>query len=719
MANNGTSGQTDSYTVKGACPQDCPDTCAMIYHVEDGELVDVTGDPDNNLTKGRLCAKLKDFAKHHANPERLLYPMKRSGKKGSGEFEKISWDEALETISTRWNEIIDEYGAEAILPHAYLGNIGTLNGLTVGDRFFNALKTSVAEKTYCESGSSTAWIMTVGAIGGIDPESFAYSKCIVFWAQNPLSTQTHCWPFVMQARENGAKLIVIDPVKTRTAKQADIHVALKPGTDGALAMGLIHVITQENLIDANYVGKYCLGYRELKQRAARFTPEVVADICGISADEVRLVAREFAAAKASAIRIGVAVERQSGGGQAIRAITCLPALVGAWKYPGGGAVQMTLWSYPLKWDKMTRGEWIKPGTRVINLLEVGAALTGEKHNDPPVKSLFVYNSNPLSMAPNQEKVRRGLEREDLFTVVSEHFLTDTANYADIVLPAAMQAEQLDIMFSWGHFYLLLNQPAVPPAGEAVSNTELFRRLSKAMGLRRPHLYRDDWELIEEYVDWDSDTMRGITLDYLKENGWARLWVGGSPDIRAPHSEGNFLTPSGKCEFVATGAAEGNHVKPALRSGYVYFQDGSPIDPIPNYIPPVESPETNADLAHSYPLNLVAGKAHAFLNTQYANEPTQRERQGAEQSILVHPDDANVRDIETGDRIRLFNDRGQFGGVAKVTADVRKGVIYACVGYWDEQTGTRSGINAVTDDRHADMGRAGAYADVLVQAEKVA
>lgn len=706
-----------SYTVKGACPQDCPDTCAMIYHVEDGKLTKVTGDPENNLTKGRLCAKLNDFAGHHANPDRILYPMKRIGPKGSGEFERISWDEALSEIDNRWTEIIDEHGAEAILPHAYLGNLGTLNGLTSGDRFFNALKSSVAEKTYCESGSSTAWIMTVGAIGGLDPESFAFSKCIIFWAQNPISTQTHCWPFVMEARKNGAKIIVIDPARTRTAKQADIHIAPKPGTDGALALGMINVIIEENLFDANYVGKYCTGFYELKKRAAKFPVERVAEICGITEEEIRLIAREFANSKASAIRLGVALERQAGGGQAIRAITCLPALVGAWRYPGGGAVQMTLWSYPLEWDKMSRGEWIKPGIRVINLLDIGAALTGEKHSDPPVQSLFVYNSNPLSMAPNQEKVRRGMEREDLFTVVSEHFITDTARYADILLPAAMQAEQLDIMFSWGHFYILLNQPAIEPPGECVSNSELFRRLSKTMQLTRPHLFMDDWELIDEYIDWDADTMRGITLDVLKEQGWARLWVGGSPDIRAPHSEGNFATPSGKCEFVATGAMQGNHVKPALRSGYEYFQDGSPIDPIPNYIPPFESPETTPELAKNYPLNMVSGKALAFLNTQYANEKLQQERQGVEQVVMIHPQDANERKIGAGDTINIFNDRGQFTAIADVTEDIRKGVVYAGVGYWDSMMKTNAGVNAVTDDRHTDMGQSGAYSDLLVQVEK--
>ena len=417
---------------------------------------------------------------------------------------------------------------------------------------------------------------------GWTPKVFAYSKCLVFWGQNPVSTQTHCWPFVMEARKNGAKVIVIDPVRTRSAKQADIHIAPKPGTDAALALSMINVIIEEGLYDSEYVGKYCTGFVELRRRAARFTPERAAKICGITPEEIILVAREFAHSKASAIRLGVALERHAGGGQAIRAITCLPALVGAWKYPGGGAVQMTLWSYPFKWDKMSRGEWIKPGTRVINLLDLGAALTGEKYSDIPVKSLFVYNSNPLCMAPNQDKVRRGMEREDLFTVVSEHFMTETARYADIILPAAMQAEQLDIICFHGG--ILISFSIKKQWNQRVNvfpTLNFFRRLSKTMGMTRPHLVMDDWELIEEYVDWDSDTMRGIDLELLKKEGWKRLWVGGSPDIRAPHSEGNFLTPSGKCEFVATGAAEGNHVKPALLSGYTYFQDGTMIDPIPD------------------------------------------------------------------------------------------------------------------------------------------
>ena len=709
--------QREPYTVKGACPQDCPDGCAMIYHVTDGKLTSVTGDAGNNYTRGRLCAKLNNFAEHHSNPDRVLYPLRRSGRKGSGQFRRISWEEALAEIRTRWTSIIDEDGAEAIFPHSFSGNLGCLNGFASGDRFFNALGSSVAEKTYCESGSSTAWAMTVGPIGGLDPESFAYSKYIVFWAQNPLSTQTHIWPFVLEAKRHGAKVVVIDPVKTRSAKQADMHVALKPGTDGALALGMINVIAQENLHDTDFVGKYTIGYRELKRRAAKFPPERVAAICGIGADEVRTLAREFARARASAIRIGVPIERQPGGGQAIRAITCLPALTGAWKYPGGGAVQMTAWGYPIKWDKITRGEWITPGTRVINQLDLGKALTGEMRLDPPIRSLFVYNSNPLNMTPRQEKVRRGLEREDLFTVVSEHFLTDTARYADIVLPATMQAEQLDICYSWGHFYLLLNQPAIDPPGEAVSNTELFRRLSKTMGFARPELHMNDWDLVQEYVDWNADSMRGITLDYLKEHGWVRL-RNGSAQVRAPHAEGHFLTPSGKCEFVASGASQGNHVLPVLRHGYTYFQEGSAIDPVPNYIAPLESPDTNSELAEKFPLNLLSGKAHAFLNTQYANEKTQQQRQGTEQTIMIHPDDAAARGITAGERVSVFNNRGRFVALAEVTPDVRQGVLFACIGYWDSMTASMTGVNAVTDDRHSDMGQAGTYGDTLVEVERL-
>ncbi len=702
---------SETKTVRGACPQDCPDTCAMLYTVEDDRLVDVRGDPDHPFTRGGLCVKLKDFAEHHYNPDRVLYPLKRTGPKGAGEFERITWDEALEEIKSRWTGIIDQYGATAIMPHVYLGHEGILNGLTSGDAFFNKLGSSVAEKTYCESGSSTAYIMTVGAIGGTDLESYAHANYIIVWAMNMLSTNIHGWRFIQEAQKKGAKVVVIDPARTRTAKQADWYIPIRPATDAALALAMINVIIDEDLVDHEYVAKYTIGFEELKERAADYPPEKVADITGVPADDIRKLAREFVTAQPSVIRMGVALERHHGGGQAIRAVTCLPALVGSWRHVGGGLTQMPLWDFPIKWDAVCRPDWLKPGTRVVNELDLGAALTGELGLDPPIQSLFVYNSNPVSQAPEQNKIVKGLKRDDLFTVVSELFITDTARYADIVLPAAMQGEQFDVMFSWGHFYLTLNMPAIDAPGEAVPNTELFRRLAKTMGLTDPEWDRTDEEMFMDYMDWGAPAMEGITRELLNQQGWARLNVG-RPDERAPHAQGNFKTPSGKCEFKASRAAQGNFVEPVLRSMSNEFQPGEPVEPLPTFIPPLESPASSPELAARYPLNIISPKPHAFLNSQYANEPLQQRRQG-EQLVMIHPRDAETRKIETGKYVRVFNDRGSFEGKAEVTEDIMPGVVMANLGYWSSLSRSGNTVNVITTGVHTDMGRAGAYSDNLV------
>ena len=707
---------SETRVVRGACPQDCPDTCAFLYQVEDGKLVEVTGDPDHPMTRGGLCVKLKNFAEHHYNPDRLLYPMKRIGPKGSGQFQRISWDEALAQIKTRWTEIIAQYGAQAIMPHAYLGHQGTLNGLTAGDAFFNRLGSTVAEKTYCESGSSTAWIMTVGPTGGLDVESLAYSKYIIVWGMNMLSTNLHAWPFVLEARKNGAKIVVIDPVRTRTAKQADWHIPLKPGTDGALALGMMNVIIAENLIDHEYVNKYTLGFEELKARAAEFPPERVEKITGIPAADIRTLAREYATTQPSAIRQGVAVERSPGGGDAIRAITMLPALVGAWRHVGGGTVEMPIWEFPFKFDFMCRPDWIKPGTRVVNELDLGAALTGAMTLDPPIKSLFVYNSNPVSQAPNASQIVEGLKREDLFTVVSELFITDTARYADLLLPATMQAEQYDLMVTWGHLYVMLNQPAIAAPGECVPNVDLFRRLAKTMGFDDEYWGFTNDEMLLRSYDWTAPQMQGITLDLLKEKGYMRLNVG-MPDKRTPHAEGNFKTPSGKCEFKASAAENGNFVVSVWRSGYEAMQPGTPVDPVPNYIPSLETSEANPALGKRYPLNMVSPKPHAFLNTQYANEPLQQRRQG-EQLIVIHPNDAAARKIENGSYVRVFNDRGSFEARAELSEDVMVGLLMTNVGHWPGLNRSGTAVNSTTPPRHSNLGQAGAYSDNLVDVQRV-
>lgn len=707
---------SDIRVVRGACPQDCPDTCAFLYHVEDGKLVEVTGDPDHPMTRGGLCVKLKNFAEHHYNPDRLLYPMKRVGPKGSGQFQRITWDEALTEIKVRWSGIIDRYGAQAIMPHAYLGHQGTLNGLTSGDAFFNRLGSTIAEKTYCESGSSTAWIMTVGPTGGLDVESLAYAKYIIVWGMNMLNTNLHAWPFVLEAKRNGAKIVVIDPVRTRTAKQADWHIPIRPGTDGALALGMMNVIIGEGLVDHEYVDKYTLGYEALKERAAEFPPERVESITGIPAADVRRLAREYATTQPSAIRQGVAVERSPGGGDAIRAITMLPALVGAWRHVGGGTVEMPIWEFPFKFDFLCRPDWIRPDTRVVNELDLGDALTGGLALDPPIMSLFVYNSNPVSQAPNAGKIVEGLKREDLFTVVSELFITDTARYADLLLPATMQAEQLDLMVTWGHLYVMLNQPAILPPGECVPNVELFRRLARTMGFEDEHWSLSDEEMILRSYDWSSPVMHGITLDRLKERGYMRLNVG-LPHERKPHAEGGFKTPSGKCEFAASAAASGNFVVPVWRSGYEARQPGTPVDPVPNYIPPQESAALNSPMAAHYPLNMVSPKPHAFLNTQYANEPTQQRRQG-EQLIVIHPADAALRRIENGCYVRVYNDRGAFEARAEVSEDVMAGLLVTNVGHWPGLNRSGTAVNATTPPRHSNLGQAGTYSDNLVDIQRI-
>jgi anaerobic selenocysteine-containing dehydrogenase len=699
--------------VRGACPHDCPDTCAFLYHVKNGKLVDVTGDPEHPMTRGGLCVKLNGFAEHHYNPDRLLYPMKRVGPKGSGAFARISWDEALGEIKSRWSDIIATDGSQAIMPHAYLGHQGTLNGLTAGDAFFNRLGSSVAEKTYCESGSSTAWIMTVGPTGGLDLESLAYAKYIIVWGMNMMSTNLHAWPFILEAQKKGAKVVVIDPVRTRTAKQADWHVAIKPGTDGALALAMMNVIIAEDLVDHDYVAKYTLGFDELKERAATFSPERVAEITGIPAADIRKLAREYATTQPAAIRQGVAIERSRGGGQAIRAITCLPALVGAWRHVGGGTAEMPIWEFPTRFDRICRPDFIKPGTRVINELDLGAALNGEMKLDPPIKSLFVYNSNPVSQAPAQAKIVQGLQREDLFTIVSELFLTDTARYADILLPATMQGEQYDLMVTWGHLYMMLNQPAIAAPGECIPNVELFRRLAKTMGFTDDYWDMTDDEMLTDFYDWSAPQLAGITLDLLKEKGYMRLNVG-DPDKRIPHAEGNFKTPSGKCELKTSATA--NFVVPVWRSMYEGMQPGEPIDPLPDYIPPYESSQSNPDLAKRYPLSIVSPKPHAFLNTQYGNEERQRVRQG-EQRVLIHPKDAQAREIESGSIVRVFNDRGSFAGLAELSEDLVPGLVMANVGYWPSLNRSGTSVNSISSDKHCTFGQAGSYSDNLVEVAK--
>lgn len=701
-------------TFHGGCPQDCPDTCAMTYTVKDGKLIDVQGKPEHPMTRGGLCVKLKDFANHHQNPDRVLYPLKRRGPKGSRQFVRISWDQALEEIKTRWTDIIQKHGAQAIMPYSYLGNQGIVQGLNVGDPFFNKLGATVCERTFCGSGSSTAWLMTMGPTGGLDPESFAYSKYMVIWGCNSVSTNLHHWHIIHEAQKKGIKLVVIDTYKSLTAKQADWHIMPKPGTDGALAMALINTLIEQDLLDHDYIANYTLGFDELKERASTSTPEWAEGITGVPAADIRKLAKEFFEAKASAIRMGVALERHQGGGQTIRAVCCIPALTGAWRHVGGGLMQMPLWEFPLKFDVICRPDYIPTGTRVINNLRLGQALTGEMELDPPLKSLMVWNANPVSQAPESNKIVEGLKREDLFTVVAEHFITDTAAYADIILPATMAAEMDDMILSWGHFYLTYNQKCVEPPGETASNAEIFRRLAKTFGFDEPQFKRTDAEMVEDTLDWTSPALAGVTMEDFKRDGYVHLKVG-TPSERCPHKEGNFPTPSGKVEFKSSAAAGGNFVATPFRQLYDAFQGGEPVDPLPSYVPSRERPETNPELAMRYPLNIVTPKSHGFLNSQYANEVHKVRGQG-EQYVLIHPADATARGIQHGEFVRVFNDRGEFHGDARVTDDTQPGVVVATLGYWRSLTKGGGAVNVISSDQFVNLGHAPSLSDNLVQVE---
>lgn len=703
-------------TVVGACPQDCPDTCSMIVTKVGDHVKSVRGNADHPFTKGRLCVKVNNYQDRVNSQDRILYPLRRNGPKGSGQFERIGWDEALSEIAARWKDIVATSGPQAILPYSYLGTQGILNGLAVGDAFFNKLGASISERTFCDSGACTAYTMTIGHTAGVDPESFVHSHYIVLWACNTLSTNSHHWPFIEEARKRGAKVVVIDPFRTRTARLADLHVPIRPGTDGALALGIIHVLFRDGLVDADYVARYTIGADELAGRAAEYTPEAVAEITGLSPELIVELATGIATSQPSVIRIGVAIERQSGGGQAVRAISCIPALVGSWRKPGGGLLQLPLWAFPVNWGTFLRPDFIGPNPRVINQWKLGEVLTGEMPLDPPIRSLMVYNANPMAMSPEQARIARGLSREDLFTVVSEHFLTDTARYADIVLPATTQVEQEDIMFSWGHFYLSYNNRAIPPMGEAVPNTELFRRLAKAMGFSDPCFSRSDEEQIAESMLWDAPQLQGITLAQLKRDGFARLNLP-SADEYAPHAEGNFATPSGKCEFKASLAADGNFVLGLFRQGYDGQQSGEPVDALPHFIAPQESQTSNPGLAARFPLSLITPKNHAFLSSSFGNLPQQRRHAGMEQPVILHPADAARYGIAAGDRVRIRNDRGAFEALAQVTEDIREGVVVAPAGYWASLSADGATVHAVTSSRYADLGRAPTFSDNLVAVER--
>lgn len=685
--------------VRAVCPHDCPDTCALLVTVEDGVATAVKGDPDHPTTAGVLCTKVARYTERTYHAERLLHPLRRIGKKGEGKFERISWDEALAAIAARLKPIAAR-APEAILPYSYCGTMGLLQGESMSSRFFNKIGASLLDRTVCATAGATGYRYTIGASVGTDMEQFQNAKLIIIWGGNPIASNLHFWTRAQEAKRNGAKLIAIDPYRSLTAEKCHQHIAPLPGTDAALALGLMHVLIAEDLLDHDYIAQHTLGFEQLKARAAEWTPERVAGTCGITVAEVVDLARLYGGtAKAGepvAIRVNYGVQRVRGGGTAVRNIACLPALVGAWRHAAGGIQLSSSGSFPSNKVALQRPDLLKSMPRTINMTTIGDDLLRPASPEfgPAVEAVIVYNSNPVAIAPDSSKVAAGFAREDLFTVVLEHFQTDTVDYADIVLPATTQLEHVDAHTSFGHLYMMANNAAIAPLGESKPNTEIFRLLAAAMGFDDPCFRDSDDELAS--IAFNTKDVRAVHFDWesLKLKGWQKLNM---PE--APFAQGGFTTPSGKCEFYSA----------AMQA------DG--LDPLPTYLPPYESVASNPQLAKKYPLAMISPPARNFLNSTFVNVKSLRSAEG-EPHLDIHPDDAAKRGIADADMVRIHNDRGSFIAKARVTDKARPGLVVGLSVWWKKLAKDGKNANEVTSQRLTDMGRAPTFYDTLVEIERV-
>ena len=662
----------------------------MLVTVEDGRAVSLRGNPDHPPTQGTLCTKVARYLDRTYSPQRVLHPMKRVGRKGEGRFARIAWDEALATIAARLADIAQRHGPEAILPYSYAGTMGLLQYGSMDRRFFHRLGASLLDRTICSSAGKAGWVSAIGAAVGMDVERYADSRLILVWGSNAIASNLHFWTRAQEAKRRGATLIAIDPYRSATAEKCHEHVALMPGTDAALAYGIMHVLIRDGLVDRDYVERHTLGYDALAARAAEWPPARVADTCRIPAEQVERVARAYGTTRPAAIRLNYGMQRHHGGGNAVRAVACLPALVGAWRDPAGGALLSSSGTYPIDGKALERPDLILGEPRTINMSAIGDALTAP---EAPVRAVFVYNSNPVAVAPESRKVVAGFAREDLFVVVHDLFQTDTADYADILLPATSQLEHFDVHHSYGHLYLQANLPSIAPLGEALPNTELFRRLASRMGFTETCFADSDEAMMRAALRCDDPKLAGIDLDLLLRDGFARLNV---PERYAPFAEGAFPTRSGKCEF------------------YSETMRDKGEDPLPAVILPRESPVSNPELAARYPLAFISPPSRNFLNSSFANLPAFLAEAGAP-TLLLHPDDAAARGIAEGAQVRVFNDRGAFLARAEVTDRARPGVVVAPSVWWRKLAPGGENANAVTSQGLTDLGRAATFYDCLVEA----
>jgi anaerobic selenocysteine-containing dehydrogenase len=662
------------------CALDCPDACSLLVNVEAGKGSRLRGDPQHPVTRGFLCGKVAKYLEREYNPQRLMHPLRRTGAKGSREFARISWEEALDEIASRLKGIVEEFGSQAILPYSYAGNMGYLNNSGMDRRFFHRLGASRLDRTICSSAGGAGLMEALGYRYGTEPEQFAHSKLIIAWGANVLATNVHLWPFIVEARRNGAKFYVIDPHRNRTAQLADRHFSILPGSDTALALGMMHVIIGEGLHDADYVAQHTLGFDDLRRRVAAYSPHCVAQWTGIPEEDIIQLARDYATTRPAAIRLNYGVQRSERGGMAVRSIALLPALTGSWKDVGGGLQLSTSQAFQVNRKSLERQDLEPYPTRLVNMSELGHALN--EMDLPPVKAIVVYNSNPAAVAPNQNAVMRGFQRPDLFTVVLEQFMTDTAAQADIVLPVTTFLEQTDLYFAYGNYFIQLARPALPAPGECLPNFEIFRRLAFAMGLNDPCFHESEDDAIRGLLASDHPFLKGITLERLEKERFVRLNVSEAGTPYLPFAKGGFGTPSGKCDFRAESLG---------------------------YEPPVESRRGDPALVRKFPLELISPKNHDSMNSTFGNRPDV----DAETAVaFIHPLDAEARGIVSGDAVRLFNSRGDCQVDALVLPDVPAGVVAVPSTRWGRN------VNALTSERLTDIGGGPTFYSCLVQLEKV-
>jgi len=739
--------------VHAACSHDCPDACGVLITVENRRATKIQGDPAHPVTRGFLCAKVAKYLDRVYSPERVLYPVKRMGPKGpvgnglqglrsdpsgaeapslaashgttkvvpfhqaisekspiaddrpaQGTWQRITWDEALDTIAARFRGIIAEFGSEAILPYSYGGSLGVLNGASMDRRFFHRLGASQLERNICSAAGEAGLLSVIGVKLGTEPEQFRHSRYIIAWAANIHGNNVHLWPFIEEARRQGAKLVVIDPYRTRTAACADWYLPINPGTDAALALGMMHVIIGENLYDADYVARHTLGFDRLRAKVKEYPPERVSQWTGISAADIIQLAREYATTRPAVIRLNYGVQRSEGGGMATRAVAMLPCITGSWKEVGGGLQLSTSGAYGLNKNALERPDLMvaalgRPARRV-NMVELGRALN--MLDNPPIKALFVYNSNPAAVCPNHNEVVRGLKRTDLFTVAHEQFFTDTTDYADIVLPATTFFEQSDLQIAYGHYYLQMSQRAIEPLGECRSNVETFRALAERMGFREECFLEPVEQMMDSALASPNPWLKGIDRERLQREGHIRLNFHGDQAANAssteraflPFANGNFPTPSGKAEL------------------YSESLKAQGLDPVVGFTPAAESRHSGSK---AFPLELLARKADNFLNSSFSNLPVvqQMEQLGL---LEMNAADARARGISDGDAVRVFNQRGEMLLTAKVNGAVQPGVVSARL-FWAKLAAGQRNINVLTSEKLSDLGNSATFYSVLVEVER--